>query len=177
MTVQKTIATAGVGAAIVAGSLLAVTAVNAQTISSDKQAERVSELAERFSLDEADVKAFFEEKKAEHQAEREEERAEFVAGLVADGTLTQVQADELTALREATKAEVDALRESGAEREEIKTLMEEKKAEIEAWAEAQGIDLDSIRPEKDEGHRGRGHHGPRGDFENQTPEDTTDSES
>lgn len=167
MNVTKTISTVGVGAAIVAGSMMAVNLASAhEKFSEEQQATRVTELAERFNLDESEVQSYFEEKKAEHQEEREAARAEFVAGLVEDGTLTQEQADELAAMKDDIKSEVQALKESGAEREEIKALMEENRAAVEAWAEAEGLDLDAIRPEKGEGQRGgHGHHGPHNEGE------------
>ena len=151
----------GISLAVVAGSMLAVTAANAHRggVSEEDRAERVSELAERFNLDESEVQSYFEEKKEERRGEREEKRAEHLAGLVEAGTVTQEQADELTALKDDFKSEVEALKESGAEREELKTLMDEKKAEVEAWAEAEGLNLDDIRPERGEGKRG--HYGPR----------------
>jgi hypothetical protein len=166
MNLTKTASTIGVGAAIVAGSLLAVTAVSAHGGGSeDKQAERVSSLAERFNLDEAEVQTYFEEQKAEREAEREAKRAEHMSGLVEAGTLTQAQADELIALKDEAITSIQELKESGADREEIKAVMDENRAAVEAWASEQGVNLDDIRPE---GHEkgGRGHHGPKGNMKN-----------
>jgi hypothetical protein len=155
MNISKSITTLGVGAAIVAGSMMAVTVASAQS-SPEQKAERVSELSERFNLDETEVQAYFEEKKSEHQAKRTEMRAEHVAGLVEAGTLTQEQADELSALKDSFKTEVVALKDSGADHEEIKTAMQGNRAEVEAWADAEGINLDNIKPEHGEkrGHKG-----------------------
>jgi hypothetical protein len=165
MNVSKTVSTIGVGAAIVAGSMLAVTAASAHSgVSEEKQTERASALAERFNLDESEVQSYFEDQRAVHKAEREAEHAEHIAGLIEAGTLTQAQADELTALKDEAKASIEALKESGANREEIKKLMDENRSAVETWASEQGINLDDIRSE---GHEkgGRGHHGPRGDIE------------
>jgi len=147
MNVTKSLSTLGVGAAVVAGSMLAVTAASAHS-STAQQTQRVSELSERFNLDETEVQAYFDEKKTEKQAEKAEARAERVAELVTAGTLTQEQADELATFKDGFKAEITALKESGAERDEIKTAMEANRAEVKAWAEAQGIDLNDIKPEK-----------------------------
>lgn len=157
MNATKTLSTVGVGAAIVVGSMLAVNAASAHGGgTAEQQAERTSAIAERFNLDESEVEAFMEERRAERQVERLAERAEQLAALVADGTLTQEQADELTALRDEIQAEVSALKESDADREEIKTLMDENRAAIESWAEAEGLDLESLRigGEGRKGHRG-----------------------
>ena len=151
----------GLTLAVVAGSTLAVTAASAHmgANNSERQLEKVSEIAERFDLEESEVQAYFDEKKQEQQEKREANRAEHVSALVEAGTLTQEQADALTALKDSFRSEVQALKESGADREEIKTAMEDHKDEVESWAEAEGVSLDDIRPEKGEK---RGHQGPRG---------------
>jgi hypothetical protein len=165
MNITKSLSTVGVGAAIVAGSMLAVTAASAHIGggSEEDQAVRVTEFAERFDLEESEVKSYFDEKKTANQAEREAARAEQVAGLVEAGTLTQTQADELTALKDGFRAEAEALKDSGADRDAIKAAMEDNRSEVKAWAEAQGIDLGDIKPERGEGRgHGRGGSGPHG---------------
>ena len=154
----------GLSLAVLVGSTVAVTAASAHNGGgAEDRAERISTYAEENNVSESEAQTFFEEKKAERQAERSEKRAERIAGLVEAGTLTQTQADELTALKDGFKAEAETLKESGAEREDIKAAMEENRAEVEAWADAQGINLDDIKPERGEGdHKGhRGGHGAR----------------
>ena len=155
MKATKALSTVGVGAAIVVGSMLAVNLASAQTSQEDRQVERASQLAEKLGVEVSEVEAAFAELKEERQAEREAARAEFIAGLVSDGTLTQAQADQLTEFKAEFKAEIEALKESGAERDEIKAAMEENRAEIEAWADAEGLNRDDSRPEKGEGRKGR----------------------
>lgn len=159
MNVSKTVSTIGVGAAIVAGSMLAVTVASAHSgVSEEKQSERVSALAERFNLDESEVQSFFDDQRAEHREEHEAKRAEHIKELIESGTLTQAQADELIALKDEAKSSIEALKESDADREEIKKLMEENRSKVEAWASEQGINLEDLRLE---GHEkgGHGHHG------------------
>ncbi len=157
MLTKNIIKTSGIGAAIIAGSMLAVTAASAHmgSFNEEDHQEHISELSERFNLDESEVQAYFDEKREEHEAEREEERAEHIASLVENGTLTQEQSDELKNLHDGFREEIDSLKESEADREEVRTLMDEKRAEIEAWAEAEGIDLEDIRPEM--GRKGEKH--------------------
>jgi len=155
----------GISLAVLVGSTLAVTAASAHHGGTEEQrAEKISNYAEKNDVSESEAEAYFEEKKATRQAERGEKRAEHIAGLIETGTLTQTQANELTILKDGFKGEVEALKESGAEREEIKAAMEENRSEVEAWAEAQGINLDDIKPERGEGERKgqRGGHGSRG---------------
>lgn len=154
---KKAVSTVGIGAAVVVGSLMATSLVGAHPFSDESREERVAELAERFNLNEDEVRTYFEEKREEHRAEMEEKHAQRLAELVEDGTLTQEQADALSAKHEEMRQGMEELRESDASREEIHEEMESLREELEAWAEEQGIDLDSIRAEGKHGHRG-GHH-------------------
>ncbi len=159
MTIARTLSTVGIGAAIVAGSMFAVSAANAQSgggVSDD----RATAIAEKLGVDSDQVKEAFEEVHAEKKAEREEQKAERLAGLVSDGTLTQEQADSLTAKHAELRETMQALKDSGASREEIRKQMKTAKEEFKTWAEEQGIDLEAIRPERDmQSRRGRQHRG------------------
>lgn len=163
MNVSKTISTVGVGAAIVAGSMFAVNAAGAHNIGSGdgNKSERISALAEKLGVDEASVESAFSELKEEKQAERKAKHAKHIASLVADGTLTQEQADALSAKREELKAAKETLNDQDLSRAEIKEQMESAREEFKAWAEEQGIDLESIRPEGMK-KGGKHNHGPRG---------------
>lgn len=161
MNMTKTVTTVGIGAAIVAGSMLAVSAANAQT--GGDSDERASGFAERFSLDESEVKSYFLEKHEARQADREEKHVEHLASLVEEGTLTQEQADALSTKKTEMHEAREALRDQDLTREEMKEQMEASRDEFKTWAEEQGIDLDTIRSEGGEKGGHRGHHGgPRG---------------
>lgn len=114
----------------------------------------VSAIAERFSLDEDDVRAVFEEQRATAEAAHEARADEHLADLVEDGTLTQEQADALREKREALHTLMESLKD--ATPEERKEAMDAQRDEMHAWAEEQGIDLKEVMP--------RPHHGPRGGF-------------
>ena len=158
MNISKTISTVGVGAAIVVGSMFAVNAVGAHS-GGDVSDDRAAAIAEKLGVNSDQVKEAFEEIHAEKKAEREEQKAEHLAGLIADGTLTQEQADALQAKHEELREAKEALKEQDLTREEIREQMQEAKDEFRAWAEEQGIDLEEIRPEGGrEGHKG-GHRG------------------
>ena len=156
MNATKILSAAGIATAIVVGSMLAVTAASAHGDENARQ-ERITELAERFNLDESEVKAFYEEKKAERQQEREAKQAEHLASLVSDGVLTQEQADALKEKRDELRETKMSLKEQDLTKEEWKQQLETLKSEFQAWADEQGINLDDIRPDKDDGFRkGRG---------------------
>jgi threonine aldolase len=162
MKLNKQILAAMLVTTVSAGSIIGISATSAH--SSVDRTERTAQLAEKLGVEQSAVEGALDEIKAEKQAERETERAAQLAELVSNGTLTQAQADALSAKQGELKAEREALRDSGATREEIKTQMEKSRDAFKAWAEEQGIDLDAISPEKGEGfgHQGHRGHGPHG---------------
>lgn len=125
----------------------------------------VSAIAQRFGLNESDVQAVFDAERAEMQTAREEERdtrfSERLTTAVAEGRLTQAQADLITAKR----AELEEGRTSleGLTGEERRTAMQAERAALRQWAEDNGIPMEfcmfegGMRP-RGEGERG----GPRG---------------
>jgi len=161
---QKTsLLAAGVVTSVAALGLVGLPAASAQSSEGGFMSSLASSIAERFNLDQTEVETFLDEQKdefkAERQAAREEKRAEYIAGLVEEGTLTQEQADALAEKRAELEAEKEALKDQNLTRKEIREAMEETRDEFEAWAEEQGIDLDEIRPEhKRGGYRGHYHH-------------------
>jgi hypothetical protein len=176
MKINKQLLAAVAVTTVATGTALGISGASAHSGGNEEErAARVSELAERFNLDESEVESYFEEKRTEHEAEREQKRDEHLAGLVEDGTLTQEQADALKAKMEELHEARDALKDQDLTREEMREQMEANREELQSWAEEQGIDLDAIRPEKGEGRRGHHGHGPHGDFESET-EDTDSAE-
>jgi|SRR6056297_2103549 len=149
----------GLTVAVVAGSALAVTAANAHQSggSEQDQAARVTEFAEQFGLEESEVQTYFNEKREERQVERAQKQAEYISGLVEAGTLTQEQSNKMTLLRDEFLAEIQELKESGAERDQIRAALKENRAKFESWAESESINLDEIKPVKSKGHRGGRH--------------------
>ena len=153
---KKNLAVGLMAGVVIGGATLGTIGVSAQ----EGEASLADRIANRFSISSEEVQTeidgFREERKAERQEARAEARAEHLAGLVESGTLTQAQADELTAMKDEMKAEIEALKEAGeVDRDAIKELKEEAKAELEAWAEAEGLDLEDLKPERDgEGRKG-----------------------
>ncbi len=106
-----------------------------------------SEVAQKFNLNEEEVKQFFEDKHQERETEMEAKRSERLQALVDAGTIT---ADQKTAL-EAKSEEMHTLRESFRDqdltREQMHDKMKEARDSFKTWANEQGIDLEAIRPE------------------------------
>ncbi|MFT4532359.1 MAG: hypothetical protein ACI9T8_000379 [Candidatus Saccharimonadales bacterium] len=151
MNVTKAATTAGVGAAIVVGSMFAVTAASAQ--SSDRRAELVDRLATELNVNSADVQGVFDELKAEHKVERAASAEAHLQSLVDAGTLTEAQKADLEGFQEARQSLKESLKDQDLSKDEMKAQFMEMKAEVEAWADAEGLDLDDIRPERDGEHR------------------------
>lgn len=109
----------------------------------------ITAIAERFNLNEAEVKAVFEEHRALMAESMKAEAEERLAIAVEDGKLTAEQAEAIKQKHEENEAFRESLKDLDEEerREAMKSHMEESKA----WAEEQGIPLGSFI--------GKGNHG------------------
>ena len=121
----------------------------------------VDKIASKFHLNKTDVQKVFDEDHAARQAEHEQAAKDQLAAWVKDGSLTQAQADKITAKRAEMKADRDANRDAmqSMTATERKAAMDAKKAELDKWASDNGIDVKYLMPGRGgEGHMG----GPRG---------------
>ncbi len=135
-------------------AIAGATFLGANSVSAHQNGESlVSKIAERFDASEDEVQAVVDEVKAEDQAEHEAARAEQLDSLVEDGTLSEEQRAELESFAEDRQSQRDELREQDLTREEMKEAMQGLRDEIEAWAEAEGIDLEELRGDNDRGDR------------------------
>lgn len=154
--------------------------------------------AQRFNIDESEVKTFMDELHAEKKAEHEADKDAKLDQLVTDGILTEEQKEAYKTKMEEFRSFMEENRpapedfaslteeERQAQMEEHKTKMDEHRAEMEAWATEQGIDLEAVRKDlMPEGHKGRHgmrpgmrgeDRGPRPDFyfeqDEESPDDT-----
>ncbi len=159
---KKNLMIAAAAATLSLGAIVPVGMSMAASAASDTAGTSiVDKIASKFNLNKADVQKVFDEERATHEAERMQKQKEELASLVTAGTLTQAQADKITAKRAEIKAEMDANRDAMKSKTEAerKTAMEAKKTELDAWAKANGIDVKYLMP----GHGGMGH-GHRGDM-------------
>lgn len=140
-------------------ALVATLSIN-QTVYADSESSFrpfIQRLMEKFNISESDMTSFMEEFKVEKQERRAENMAEKLNAAVESGLLTFEQKAELEALMNNFHNSKEDLQELS--REEKKALHEEHRTEIQAWAEANGVDLAEIlgNPEGGKGHgRGRG---------------------
>lgn len=120
----------------------------------------VGAIATKFNLDKSEVQQVFDEQRETIEKEREEKVQTELKKLVTDGTLTQAQADAITAKRTELEKEREANKDSMKDlsRDERKAKMEERKTALEAWAKEQGISTDYLHYVM--GHGRGGHGGP-----------------
>lgn len=92
----------------------------------------VTRLAERFSLKQEDVDEVFEQIRSEHQAEMQKRFEERLTQAVTDGKITEAQKQALLERHQEMLAEREARRL-------------QQREEFEAWAQEQGLSLDTLR--------------------------------
>jgi hypothetical protein len=159
--IAATAATLSLGAIAPVGLTLAA---HAQTGASTGTSI-VDKIASKFSLNKTDVQKVFDEDRTTHEAEHTQLEKDKLAALVTAGTLTQAQADKITAKRAEMKATMDVNRTTMQSQTEAerKTAMDAKKAELDKWAADNGIDAKYLMP--GDGIRdGRGPGGPGGNL-------------
>lgn len=164
---------AGVATIGLAGLSGAGVASAASSASTSGNNSLVDKIASTFNLDKSKVQAVFDQNRADRMANMETKRADALKQAVADGKITQAQADHIT----AAWKEIDALRGttkpqdmSQATRDQIKQKMDD----LRDWIKAQNIDMRSL------GLMGAGHghgFGGRGMMDNDADDQSSSSSS
>lgn len=118
-------------------------------------------IAQKFNLSTSDVQAVVDEvmktQMQEMQAKHEQNMKDRLAKAVADGTLTQAQADLLAAKQADMQAFMESMKDkTPAER---KDAMQKKMAEMKQWMKDNNIPDEFAHP-----GMGMRHHGPHGDM-------------
>ena len=146
---KKHLVAAGIATAVGITGLTGIGIANAATTttSTNPMSSLVDAIATKFNLNKTEVQAVFDAQRTEMQAQREAEIKKEVAQLVADGKLTQDQADKINAKRAELQKEREALKDAATTktREEMKSEMDAKRTELEAWAKDNGIDTQYLR--------------------------------
>jgi hypothetical protein len=106
----------------------------------------VERLAERFGLNEDEVRGVFEEVHDEKTAEMYASFVERLDDLVAEGVLSREQKDALVSKHEEMQAKMDDLRTQNISKEEKRQKIKALRSELWDWAQEQGIDLSAVRP-------------------------------
>lgn len=146
---KKTLLPLAAVAMVLGAVVFGVAGVNAHGDSSEKAAA----LAEKLGIEQSEVEAAMAEIREEKKAERQ---AEFTAQLqeaVTNGDLTQEQMDTILEMKAELQAEKEALKDSGASRDEIREQMEAAREDFKNWLESEGIDLKELIDLPDKKHR------------------------
>jgi hypothetical protein len=125
---------------------LGVASAATGTPSKDDTSGLADKLASKFNLDKNEVKAVFEEERAEREAEAQKNLEERLSQAVTEGKLTEDQKEKILTKIEELKAQREANREAikkktPAENREFK---EQQVTDIEAWAEENNIPVEYL---------------------------------
>jgi len=106
----------------------------------------VQKIAETFGKSEEEVQAIFDANRDERRAQMETNFEARLDEAVAQGEITEAQKSLILEKHAEMEAERDTFRDEHQDLtlEERQALREEKQAEIEAWAEANSIDLNYL---------------------------------
>jgi DNA-binding transcriptional MerR regulator len=153
---KKTLVVTGGILAVGASSLVGAGAVSAQTSSNNTHGPTalIQKIAQKFGLNEAEVKAVFDEEHEAREAERRQNLEDRLSQAVTDGKITEAQktavlskVDELDTYRDSLSDKTD---------EERREAMKTKMAELKTWAEENDIPMDYLRMGGPRGGHGGG---------------------
>jgi hypothetical protein len=128
--IALTLALAGIG----------ITHAASATTSSNPMSSLVSAIAAKFNLDTVDVQAVFDEQRANMEKGRQQMEADRLKQAVADGKLTQEQADKII----AKKAELEALHLSLEGKPEERDTLKAQMDTLKQWASDNNIPMEYI---------------------------------
>ena len=140
------------------GSAAFAQEIDAPKVDRPSIAERI---AERFNLNLEEVKTFFTELKQQRKEKKQEKRGEKIQErlrtAVANGELTEDQAQRILSKLQELKAEHEGLRDQLKEMtpEDKREFMQAKKDRIQTWADENDIDAKWLKPGK-HNKRGKG---------------------
>lgn len=112
----------------------------------------VDKIAQKFNLNRDEVQKVFDENRAEHKAERQQQLEEKLNQAVAQGQITSEQKDEILAKLKEMRSFMDSLKDKSSS--ERKSAIKAKRDELKQWAKDNNIPEKFIMP--------HGMHGPGG---------------
>ncbi len=126
-----------IGTGVVAASAQAV-----QAATTPNAGDLTQRIAQRFGLQEDEVKAVFDEFRQERHAEMKAHFEEKLSALVAEGKLTEDQKTAIIAKKDELRADHETLHSLSPE--ERRAFLDKEREEMKAWAESQGIEWETI---------------------------------
>lgn len=162
MALKKTLMIAGAVTSIgLAGSTAAANLASAETGATGEpfgMSGLVDKIADKFNLNENEVKAVFDEHRDEMQAKHQARMEKRLDEAVVEGEITEEQKAAILAKRDELKSEREAHRDQPKDmtHEERREAMKQRHEDLEAWAEENNIPEDFFRFFGG-GHGGRHH--------------------
>lgn len=151
--------------ALMAAGTIAVGAatVSAQTIDESGYLSIVTKIAEKFNLNQDEVRAVFDEEREVHHADMQQKMEDRLTAAVMAGELAEAQKQAILTKHEEMQTQRDANFEAvkNMTAEERRAAMQTKRTELQAWATAQGIDMKYLMMFGKGGHGGPGGFGGR----------------
>lgn len=135
-------------AAVILGAVtFGTTVVSAQSATGDPQSSLITKIAQKFNLQESEVKAVFDQEHTERHAKMQQQFSENLSQLVTDGNITEAQKTAILSKMEEMRTKHEENREAmmNMTPDERRAAMEKERAALEAWAKEQGIDLSLIK--------------------------------
>lgn len=153
-----TVATIGAGAFGMSGIANAAQG----TAAMNPMSGLVDAIATKFNLNPSDVQQVFDDQHAKMMADHQQVMADRISAAVTAGTITQAQADAITAKLQEMKGFFDTLKDKTPE--ERRAAMKTQMDDLKTWATTNNIPADLL-PLGHGGHMGMrgGMHGPDGD--------------
>ena len=151
MKVTKKMILPAMALTVVGASVLGSSAAVSAQSTGDSLVEKITS---RFSLNQDEVQAVFDEVHDEKRAEHQAELSENLQAKVDDGTITAEQKTLIEQKLEEKQAEREANRDQDLTREERREQHEQEREEFKTWAENNNIPLEQLELGPGKGHRG-----------------------
>lgn len=145
-TMKQYITVSVIAIAVVGAGLFGVSHVSAQD--ADSHDTLVQKIAQKFNLNQEEVKAVFDEHRTERVKIKHEKMDERLNQLVSEGEITEEQKvliqNKLNEQHAKLKANMESLKD--VSREERREAFQKEHEALRAWAMENNIDLSLVRP-------------------------------
>lgn len=142
--IKKKIFFPALALAIIGAGLIKTDLVSAQDMTGPNSL--ITAIAQKFNLNEVDVKAVFEEERSKREAERKAQMEHKLTQAVTDGKISEAQKttilNKFQEMKNNRPNHTDFKNETPEQR---KAQMDAKKTDMENWAKENGIDLNVLK--------------------------------
>lgn len=144
MNIKKPLLVLGAATGIGLAGVTGIGVASATTSKTGGTDTIIDKIATRFNLKKEDVAAVFDEERAAHKAERQQQVEERLTQAVQDGKLTEEQKAKVLAKLEELKVKREAWK--GKTPEERRQAKQDLRQELKQWAKDNNIPLSYLMP-------------------------------